>query len=258
MSNHNVGTIACTIIGCLTFVMTGCKHSGITTHASAMSEPIKSKTPPTFMNSESTKILMIGNSHTGTGMVQSTVQKYVEYETQKMVEIRAVFVPFLSDAVNRSDVSELMGRADIIVFQGQKLSQSHKYIYSTDEAIKLANNAKDAGKTVLWFAEWSRRGVEETNYIEDIYAGISKASTGKIVPTGRVFDFVAKEFPRRELYSADGNHASQDGSFYAGLTIASFCVDGFKSSDLPLPNSIDEKEFRSVLAYIQSLHKADK
>ncbi|MEZ5163648.1 MAG: hypothetical protein R2688_07835 [Fimbriimonadaceae bacterium] len=242
------------LFGSLLLGIVGCNPPGAPTRVFLSTEQAKVNSYVKFKDSKAINILMIGNSHANAANFLSTVQTYVEHETKKEVEVYPVFVSFLSDAVNRDDVYGLMSNASIVIFQGQKLSQSHKYIYSTNEAIKLANTAKEYGKTVLWFAEWPRKGVDETQYIENIYAGIAKESTGKIVPTGRVFDFLSNEFPKRELYSSDGNHASSDGSFFAGLTIASFCFGGFKSSDLPVPDYITEEEFNSAFGFIKSLH----
>jgi hypothetical protein len=114
------------------------------------------------------------------------------------------------------------GEWDIVVLQGQEISQSHTIAYSQDEAIALAKMAIAAGSRPLFFSEWSRKNIDETQYIEGIYIEMADKAGAEVIPVGRAWDLFLVDQPDYPLWSSDGNHSSPDGAFLAAATIAYF------------------------------------
>jgi len=137
------------------------------------------------------------------------------------VEVDTVFVSFLESA-DTSPIHRKIanGKWSHVVLQAQKLSSSHRYRYSTKEAIHLAQAGKAAGAQVLLFAEWPRRGIDETDFILAVYGEIAKASGAKIISVGGAWDAAIKSEPKLDLWQADGNHAKPLGSYLAALSLS--------------------------------------
>ncbi len=114
------------------------------------------------------------------------------------------------------------GDWDVIVLQGQEISQSHTITYSQDEAVALAELAIAAGSRPLFFSEWRRKSADETGYIEGTYDEIAEKADAEVVPVGRAWDLFLTTEPEYPLWSSDGNHSSADGAFLAAATIAYF------------------------------------
>lgn len=174
-------------------------------------------------------ILFLGNSHTAVNNVPWMVEALLESDASKRsVTVEMITGGALEDLSGRQDVLKAVssGRWDVIVLQGAALSSSHKYVYSQAGAIKLAKLAKASKARVLLYAEWPRKGWDETDYILGIYSQIAKASGAEIVPVCSAWDAALKVRNDLELWAGDGNHSSPLGGFLAGLTIADFLGAG--------------------------------
>ena len=164
------------------------------------------------------RVLFLGNSHTTTNDVPGLVKSSLKSAGMEC-ETKTIFGAHLDDLEDRADVIEALQQDwTHVVFQGAMISSSHKYEYPQDKAIALAKRAKDA--KVLYFAEWPRKGWDESDYIYDHYAIIRKQAGGEIVPICHAWDAVLKSEPSLALWTADGNHAELPGSFLAANTIA--------------------------------------
>lgn len=129
----------------------------------------------------------------------------------------------LEDAAQSSSIRQAAANPawDVVVLQGAKVSSSHQYTYSQAGAILLANLALKAGSRVLLFAEWPRRGWDETDYTLGVYKVIANEAQGaEIVIVGRVWDAYRKTSPNAPLWSSDGNHAAPLGSYLAACCLA--------------------------------------
>lgn len=165
------------------------------------------------------RVLFLGNSHTQYNDVPALVAGLGRERGNSIVtEVRygATLYHMHGDTQIRNTVAS--GRYDVIVLQAQALSTSHKYRYSDAEAIDFAKSGKKAGAKVFLFAEWPRRGVDETAYIEGIYKRIADASGATIIPVGRVWDSVLRQ-RNLTLWAQDGNHAAPLGSRLAAFAI---------------------------------------
>ena len=126
---------------------------------------------------------------------------------------------FLNDIAKNPEVLKTVkeGKYNYVVLQGAMLSSSHKYKYSQEGAIQLAKLATASGAKVLLFAEWSRKGMDESGYILGIYREIAHQTKATIVPVCTSFDRALKVNKNLDLWAADGNHPSLQGSYLAAL-----------------------------------------
>ncbi len=171
-----------------------------------------------------TRILFLGNSHTGNYDVPLMVKNLLlSHSIPGTVETRFIGGGFLEDIYRNPQTLQTIRNDNWshVVLQAQKLSSSHQYTYSTEEAITLAREAKKAGSQALFFAEWPRKGMDESNYIFRIYAGIARASGATVMPICYVWDAARNADPKTMLWAADGNHSSQEGAFLAATVIYS-------------------------------------
>ncbi|HLO97359.1 MAG TPA: hypothetical protein VK171_02085 [Fimbriimonas sp.] len=163
-------------------------------------------------------ILFVGNSHTQANDLPLMVKKM--FGTTPLT-YKVVGGSFLNDIAKGGGATRELkaGKYDAVVLQGAMLSSSHKYKYSQAGAIELANLAKSLGTKPFLFAEWSRRGWKETEYILGIYGEISKETGATIIPVCKSFDRHLAQHPNAAMWAPDGNHASEQGSYLAALTI---------------------------------------
>ncbi len=170
------------------------------------------------------EILFVGNSHTATHDIPATVASLLNSSPVYQVTTQFVGSEFLRVALQNSSVIDAIteGSWDIVILQGQEISRSHTVDYSRFEAIELAQLVAESGARPLFFSEWSRREIDETAYIENIYAGIAAMADAEVIPVGRSWDRYLKSEPGALLWADDGNHSSAEGAFLAAATIASF------------------------------------
>ena len=165
-----------------------------------------------------TTILFLGNSHTASNDFTGMVKSLLESDgSGRKVSFRLMASGFLEDFAQNQDARReaRSGKWKYIVLQGAKQSSSHKYVYSQAGCIEIAKVAVASGSKTLLFAEWPRRGWDETEYILGIYGEIAKASGATIAPLCRCWDAALKNQPKLDLWMRDGNHASPAGSFLA-------------------------------------------
>lgn len=94
-----------------------------------------------------------------------------------------------------------------------------------------------AGSRPLFFAEWRRRSVDETEYIEGIYDEIAEKAGAEVIPVGRSWELFLTAEPEYPLWSSDGNHSSAEGAFLAAATIAYFIAG--PGADLTIEPGLD-------------------
>ena len=167
------------------------------------------------------KILFLGNSHTAANDLPGLFSNIADAHGLQKTEAQSFHGGFLESFANHQRIlnSIKSGQWDVLVLQGQKISMSGRYKYSTDAAKKLAKIAEDAGTRVVWFCEWARLDVEETERIENVYFEIVQTDNERLSAIGRVWESLLKENPELVLHASDGNHAVPQGSFVAAMTL---------------------------------------
>ncbi|MBS1708259.1 MAG: hypothetical protein JSS65_06000 [Armatimonadetes bacterium] len=167
-------------------------------------------------------VVFVGNSLTGNNDVPAkTVALLNKVAPEFNWQAKYFGCGHLDDALNDGRVTKsLQAGPYAVVLQAQMISMSHKIRYSQDAARKLSSTAREKGSKVYFFAEWPRRGIDETAYIEGIYREIADATKANVIPVGRVWDFVLAQQKRQDLFMGDGNHAAEAGSALAATVIA--------------------------------------
>lgn len=191
-----------------------------------------------------TRILFIGNSHTGSGDVPGTVKGLMLSDgSGRTVYTESIFVAFLEDAGENAQIRQRVqsGNWDYVVCQGVKLSSSHNYVYPHDGAIKIAKLAADSGAKTFLFAEWPRKGWDETAYILSVYKEVSDAAGAPIIPTCRAWDIALSRYRNIDLWSPDGNHSSQLGAYLASCTIYFWLSEG-KGDPAYAPSGLQSRD----------------
>ncbi len=176
--------------------------------------------PPRTLN-----ILFLGNSHTGANNLTGMVKSLIESDgTQTTVQTKTHSTGFLEDLANSTALQQDLksGKWHVVVMQGAKLSSSHKYDYDHSGAVQIAKLAKQNKVKPYLFAEWPRRGWNESAYIMREYREIADPSGAAIIPVCHAWDAFLKENPQAQLWASDGNHASLQGSYLAACTIAAW------------------------------------
>lgn len=168
-----------------------------------------------------TKMLFIGNSHTEANNLTESIRFMLERSNALgTVAVEKLFCGSLQDLDKNQDVAQKIrdGKWKFVILQAQQISMSHKYSYSTDVAVRLGKLATESGARVLYFAEWPREGIRETDYIYNIYKGIAKQVGAEVVPVGHAFDNATSKNPYLKLWAPDGNHSSPLGAQLAART----------------------------------------
>lgn len=187
-------------------------------------------------------VLFLGNSHTSVNSVPTMVKSILDGGgAVKSIKVTMKTGGALESISQDPALPGFIDRGKFtdIILQGAALSSSHKYTYSQEGAIKLAESAKKSGARVWLFAEWPRQGWDETPYILGIYREISRKSGAKIIPVCSVFDRLLKEQAGLEVWSGDGNHASLLGSYIGAATIAKALASATKIAWRPQSVSVE-------------------
>jgi hypothetical protein len=188
------------------------------------------------------RILFIGNSHTAGNDIPGSVKRQWEVtKPQIQVTTEMMLGGALEDISRRNDVQDKIrdGHWNLVVLQGAAISQSHKYTYSQEGAISLAKLAKSSGARALLYAEWPRKGWNETEYILNVYRGIAKASGAEIIPVCKAWDEALKRNSKLDLWLPDGNHSSSAGGYLASVFITGWIAKQPVTKDVGVPSGVD-------------------
>lgn len=160
--------------------------------------------------------LFIGNSHTWN--LDTIIERMFAqaHPDQHVCIARAPGNGFLVDHARNKKTRDLikLGKWDFVILQAQKYSTTGRNSYPYDGALELSKLAQDNGAKVIMFPEWSQRGVpDEHRRIDKIHHEIAAQTGATVAPIGDCWDAVLKSDPGVNLYSADGNHASNLGAY---------------------------------------------
>ena len=166
------------------------------------------------------KIIIYGNSHSA--KLGDLLEQLISSElTNAQVSTLTVSGRFLDEIVNTSGNIEKLQQANWshAIFQGQKYSQSGSVNYSTSEAERLIASAKELEITPILFPEHPQRGDgKEGELVYQLHLSISEKEASCVAPIGLVWDKAIAALPELNFYSADGNHASDEGHLLTAMT----------------------------------------
>ncbi|MBL8047220.1 MAG: hypothetical protein JNJ45_00930 [Chthonomonas sp.] len=188
-------------------------------------------------------ILMLGNSHTMSNDLPGMLRRLLESDGSKrtvLVESRGL--EYLESFGSHTGIQGLVKSRKwrAIVLQGLKLSSSHKYRYDHAGAVTIGKLAKVNAEQVVFFAEWPRRGWDESQWILSEYRATSDATDIPVSRLNQAWKPVLAEFKDLALWAEDGNHASEAGSFLAAAGLY-FEIAGPKRTPTWRPKSLTEK-----------------
>ncbi|MFO0976780.1 MAG: hypothetical protein U0996_10305 [Planctomycetaceae bacterium] len=223
-------------------------HPAVQTDRSAKDQPTD-KEPA--KNPTEYRFVFIGNSHSIVGKPFDHLQKMIKARDDKpTVSGQTVAVDFLDalDAHKATWEKPDFAAPGILVLQGQKISMSGRYSYSTQTATDIARIFSEKGTRVLLFAEWGQAGVAGDGVrIQGIYEQIATAANAdrktntpvEVAPIGLVWDAVLKKFPDQKLHDADGNHSNELGGFVTAIAFYCWLFD-----ELPPEKSLPRKNHK--------------
>lgn len=197
------------------------------------------------------RFVFIGNSHSLFGTPFDHLQKMIKARDNKPeVSGLSIVVDFLDALeVHKETYSKPDFNAPgILVLQGQKISSSGRYSYSTQTATDVARIFSEKKTRVLLFAEWGQHGIAgDGARIQGIYEQIASAANVdrkadapvEVVPVGLVWEEVLKKFPKERLHSDDGNHSNELGGIVTGITFYCWLFD-----DVPPEKSLPRKNHK--------------
>jgi len=202
--------------------------------AACSDEPTPTPTPTPTSTSTSTptpdlrtdgviRILFLGNSHTSRNDVPGTVEALWR-SADPGVEVEAVLGPGSLHLDDRGDDQATLEAIasqpwDFVVLQAQNYSLSGCCDYPTTSAEKLVRLARAQGATPVLYAEWARRGIDETGLILRTYGRIATHEPACLPPVPESFRIAHQRDPGVVLLSEDGNHAAPTGSFLASAVL---------------------------------------
>jgi hypothetical protein len=166
------------------------------------------------------RILFVGNSHTANHDVPGTVARLLRQArpgSRVEVEREPTNLHLQERSTHEPTLRLIAARPwDYVVLQAQDYSMSGRYDYPTSGAIELAERVRAAGAEPVLFAEWARRGIDETARILQTYGTVAKLGDACLPPVPEAFDLVRGV----ELRAPDGNHSSEAGAALAAAVIA--------------------------------------
>jgi hypothetical protein len=204
------------------------------------------------------RILFLGNSHTQYNDLIGKVATLLR-SAGGSVEFKMIQGAHLEDLSRNPAVTDSIDKDKWthVVLQGAMISSSHKYEYSQEPGIALAARAKRAGSKALLFAEWPRKGWDESDYIYKHYAIIQKAAGGDILPVCYAWDAAMKAKPGLDMWASDGNHSNDTGTYLAACTIA-YWIAGPDAKFKPITTEVDGKTNSLLMKSAQDAVRARK
>jgi hypothetical protein len=230
----------------LVLALTGCGSGGGSSNVQA---GIPTAIPAT--SNADVSLLFMGNSHTAANNVPGMVAALLKsanptktYETAQspdwlLLNERGSHEPSLTLLASK--------RWNIVVLQAQNYSSSGQFVYPTTGAEKLVRLAREQGSKPVLFAEWPRRGVNETARIYETYSTVARAQPACLPPIPQAFDLSLARHPQIVLHDADGNHSAPAGAFLAALLLFA-AIDAAPIESLPaLPGIAVDAETQRLL-----------
>ena len=182
------------------------------------------------------RILFVGNSHTANHDVPGKVARLLRQarpDARVEVEREPTYLHLQERSTHEPTLRLIdSGRWDYVVLQAQDYSLSGRYDYPTSGAIELAKRVREAGAEPVLFAEWPRRGIDETDRILRVYGTVAAFGKACLPPVPEAFDLVDGV----ELLAPDGNHSSDAGATLAAAVIAGSIV----GSPVPVDPRLDD------------------
>jgi hypothetical protein len=234
--------VACVLGMLAAATLAGCSSpSPPASSAPASSAPASAQTPSPSSD-DVTRLLFLGNSHTARHDVPDTVARLIR-GSRPGAEVVAVLGPGSMHLDERGDDAKTLASVtaqpwDFVVLQAQNYSLSGCCDYPTTGAETLVRLAREQGVVPVLYAEWARRGIDETELILATYQRITEDQPACLPPVPEAFDIALRRYPGLVLHAEDGNHSSAAGAFLASAVLAS-AISGRPAAAMPVLGSVD-------------------
>jgi hypothetical protein len=170
------------------------------------------------------RVLFIGNSLTYTNDLPSVVDAFARATGQRQFSHKTIAFPdfSLEDHWNRKDarMALIKGEWDYVVLQqGPSASREGRAVlleYTGRFAEEIRNIR---GRPALYMVWPSESRMRDFKGVSDSYREAAKSVDGLVFPVGEAWVNAWSLDPAIRLYSADGFHPSNEGSYLAGLVI---------------------------------------
>ena len=213
-----------------------------------------------IQNSESIKILFIGNSYTSAHNIPKIISDLakadgVNIEVDMVTPGGATFQSHLSNQSIPAKLSEKKWNYVVLQEQSQKMAFSDMQVQSDSfaPAKKLVSlihgNARDA--KVIFYNTWGRKNGDQDNCkimreictydgmqsrIDKNYRAIALETKSLLFPAGKIWRKIKTNYPNIELYEADGSHPSQAGAYLVAYSFYKILSYSKSSANLDVTN----------------------
>jgi len=238
------------ILTCLATIFLGCRPLESDPTPDTVDSPRAASNKPD--SAADFSFVCFGNSHSSVATPFDQLRRLItSRKDQPTASLKIVTVGFLDMLQPRKhEFAQPDYRVpQFVVMQGQKISTSGKYEFPIEPAVDIAKIFAEKGAQVLLFSEWGRLGVEgETERTQQIYEQIAAEANANqleqtgvfVVPVGRVWQEVLKQFPNHTLHSRDGNHSNNLGGSVTAITFYSWLFD---EPPTVRPDNMDDQQY---------------
>ena len=167
------------------------------------------------------RILFIGNSHTYYNDLPHLVQQRAKEEGYDCpVTMLAHPCWFLAQHVEDPEAkfNIMYGNYDYVILQehAHPFGPAEKF---RDAVIALSEWIREAGSVPVIYECWAEKAKPENQeYMNEVHREIAGEINALLAPVGEKWRRHQESFPEVEMYNADGEHASKEGSgFAAGI-----------------------------------------
>jgi hypothetical protein len=212
------------------------------------------------------RILFIGNSYTHFHQLRQVVRRVIESAEPGVVVHTQEVTHSGWDLWRhwRSGIARRrLGRAHFthVVLQGHSLAplRDRDRARMSDAAHRFSDLITHAGAQAILYETWARRSghhvyrqgeavdpADMQARIDRTYETIASDTGATIAPVGDTFRRVASILPEADLYTRDGSHPSELGTFVAAATLAMRIAQVAPSAIAYRPYEISRAQFETV------------
>lgn len=186
------------------------------------------------------RVLFVGNSLTYSNDLPAIVEALAKATNQRKFTYKMIAFPdfSLEDHWNKKDALKAIqkGRWDLVVLQQGPSASREGRALLLEYGRRFAEAIRESGGRPALFSVWpSRARMQDFPGVSESYRLAAEAVEGVVFPVGDAWLRAWKTNPTIGLYSADGFHPSEAGSYVAALVIYERL---YKRSPVGLPSKL--------------------
>jgi hypothetical protein len=170
-----------------------------------------------------TRVLFIGNSHTGANNLPAVVEAMAKAAGRRVLQRRVIMAgTSLQDHLNRGAAQQVLTgeKWDFVVLQQGPSSLPASREELKQSAGEWGRLIRAHGAKPAFFMVWPVKG--QPNGFELVarsYREGAASAEGVVFAAGEAWQAALADDPTLPLYESDGSHATEAGSYLAGLVI---------------------------------------